>query len=80
MSTPGMVRKVDELGRIVIPHEIRRTLGIGSGDTLELCCREDGLLLRKFPAECVFCGGREDLFVYQEKHICGQCLRDLRKG
>ncbi len=76
---PGMIRKVDELGRIVIPHELRKAMDIQSGDQLELLCHAEGLLLRKFPAACVFCGKRDELLQYQEKHICKHCLQGLRK-
>lgn len=79
MRTPGMVRKVDELGRIVIPHELRKALGIRNGDELELCCEGERLVLRKFSSTCVFCGESEDLSVYKEKYVCGKCLRNLRK-
>ncbi len=79
MKIPGMIRKVDELGRIVIPHAVRQALDIHSGDQLELICGEDCLVLRKFPAACVFCGCNSELMVYQEKHICRCCLQDLRR-
>ena len=79
MKIPGMIRKVDELGRIVIPHEVRKAMDIHSGDQLELICGEDGLVLRKFPVACVFCGGKSELMLYQEKHICRRCLQELRR-
>ena len=79
MRTPGIVRKVDELGRIVIPHELRKAMGIHNGDELELCCEGEQLVLRKFHSACVFCGERADLSVYKEKFVCGNCLRNLRK-
>lgn len=80
MKTPGMIRKVDELGRIVIPHELRKALDIGSGDLLELGCEGETLTLRKFSPTCVFCGDREELSAYKEKYICGECLRNLKRG
>lgn len=79
MKTLGMVRKVDALGRIVIPHELREALGIDSGDELELCCQGEALVLRKFSSACVFCGGRESIYVFREKYVCGECLQSLRK-
>lgn len=79
MKTPGMIRKVDELGRIVIPHEIRKALDIRSNDNLELTIEGDCLILHKFDASCIFCGGKELLSVYREKYLCAACLQNLRK-
>ena len=79
MKTPGMIRKVDELGRIVIPHEIRKALEIRSGDNLELTREGDCLILHKFETACIFCGGKETLSVYRDKCICLPCLQNLRK-
>lgn len=79
MKTPGMIRKIDELGRIVIPQGIRKALDIETGDSLELFLEEEKLVIRKYSLACVFCGEREQLLVYQEKHICQNCLDTLRK-
>lgn len=79
MSVPGMIRKMDNLGRVVIPQELRKSLGIQGGDELELRVENGGLLLRKFEPGCVFCGKSDDLVTYEEKYICGACLRNLRK-
>ena len=79
MRMPGMIRRVDSLGRIVIPFELRRAMDVQGGDELELQWDGQQLLVRKFCPNCIFCGSREDLAVFQEKYICGACLRNLRK-
>ena len=80
MKTPGIIRKVDELGRIVIPSELRKTLKINSGDSLELHCEGEILTLQKFSPSCVFCNCSGSLLTYKEKYICGQCLQELKRG
>lgn len=80
MKTPGIIRKVDELGRIVIPNELRKTLQINSGDSLELRCEGEILTLQKFTPSCVFCDCGGALLVYKEKYICRQCLQELKRG
>ena len=79
MKTPGMIRKMDELGRIVIPQGIRKALEMQSGDSVELCMEGDRLVIRKYTSTCVFCGSREQLLRFEEKHICQDCLQALRK-
>lgn len=79
MAIPGILRKMDDLGRVVIPQELRRVMGIHPGDVVELQLENGSLRLRKFDPDCIFCGGRQDLFTYENKQICGECLRKLRK-
>lgn len=79
MRTPGMVRKMDSLGRVVIPWELRKAMDIQNGDELELQCEGSCITIRKFAPNCIFCGSREGLLTYEEKHICSVCLRNLRK-
>jgi len=55
MKSTGIVRKVDELGRIVLPVEMRRTLDIAEKDALEIYVEGDTIILRKYQAACVFC-------------------------
>ena len=72
-----MSRKVDDLGRIVLPVEMRRLFGIRAGDELEIAVDSGSILLRKLEVSCVFCGGGEGLRAYREKQVCGPCARDL---
>ncbi len=79
MKSTGIVRPVDELGRVVVPKELRRTLGIGNGDPVEVFTEDDKIILRKYRPGCVFCDNVDDLSEYQGKLICGECIRKLRE-
>ncbi len=79
MRTPGMIRKVDSLGRIVIPATLRSSLGVESGDLLEMTVEGEALVLKKFSCVCTFCGGREDLVTYMDKPVCRQCIRNMSR-
>lgn len=77
MSTSGMARKVDDLGRIVLPVEMRRLFGIRAGDALEIAVDDAGILLRKRETRCVFCGGGDGLRSHHHKQVCATCVKDL---
>jgi len=77
MKSTGMIRRVDELGRVVIPKEIRNKLDIQEKDPLEIYVQEDCIILKKYESNCVFCGNTKDLIEYKEKLICKKCLKDL---
>ncbi|MDL2280846.1 AbrB/MazE/SpoVT family DNA-binding domain-containing protein [Selenomonadales bacterium OttesenSCG-928-I06] len=74
MKSTGIVRKVDELGRVVIPIELRRTLSIEEKDALEIYVDSDLIILRKYEPDCVFCGNGDDVTNFKGKNICRQCL------
>ncbi|HUR17382.1 MAG TPA: AbrB/MazE/SpoVT family DNA-binding domain-containing protein [Acidimicrobiales bacterium] len=77
MNSSGMARKVDHLGRIVLPVEMRRRFGIRAGDALEIAVDETGIVLRKVEDQCVFCGGNEGLRSHREKPVCMGCVAEL---
>ena len=77
MSTSGMARKVDDLGRIVLPVEMRRRFGIRAGDALEIAVDDAGIVLRKRETRCVFCGGGDDLLSHHDKQVCSSCVKEL---
>ncbi|MCQ2418974.1 MAG: AbrB/MazE/SpoVT family DNA-binding domain-containing protein [Clostridia bacterium] len=77
MKGTGIIRKVDELGRIVLPIELRRTLEIGEKDALEILVDGQNIILRKFAPCCVFCGNTERLLDFKGKRICAACLKEL---
>ena len=79
MKTIGIVRKVDKLGRIVLPVELRKTLGIGDRDDLEIAVDGDTVVLRKYNPACVFCDGVKEIGVFRGKNICMNCLRELQQ-
>ncbi len=78
MKSTGIVRKVDELGRVVIPIETRRTLNINEGDSLEIFVDGEHIILRKYKPGCVFCGQIKDIKEHKGKNICPACLAELR--
>lgn len=78
MKSTGIVRKVDELGRIVIPMELRRTLDIAEKDPLEIYVQGDQIILRKYSTSCIFCGSDEDIFHFKGKVMCTSCSRDAQ--
>jgi len=75
MKSTGIIRKVDELGRIVLPIELRRTLDIAERDELEIYMESDRIILQKFEPACVFCGSSQGLISYRQKNICQECIR-----
>lgn len=79
MKSTGIVRKVDELGRIVIPIELRRTLDIEEKDSLEIYMNESSIVLKKYEPACVFCGGNKEIVNYKSKNICSKCLEAIKK-
>ncbi len=78
MKSTGIVRKVDELGRIVIPIELRRTLGVDERDPMEIYVNEETIVLKKFESSCVFCGKTKELTRFRNKNICDMCLNELK--
>lgn len=78
MKSTGIVRKVDELGRIVLPIELRRTLDISERDALEIYVEGSAIILKKYRPTCVFCDSVKDVSVFRGKNICPKCLRELR--
>lgn len=77
MKATGIVRKVDELGRIVLPVELRRTLNIEVRDPIEIFVNEDTILLKKYAPACILCGETDDLIEYRGKKICRECIGKL---
>ncbi|WP_048744527.1 AbrB/MazE/SpoVT family DNA-binding domain-containing protein [Paenibacillus sp. P22] len=80
MKATGIVRKIDELGRIVIPMELRRTLEISEKDPLEIFVDGDKIILRKYSPGCNFCGSQTVHRRIGEKHLCRECVRSLQQG
>lgn len=79
MKATGIVRKVDELGRIVLPVELRRTLDIDVRDPLEIHLDGDHIVLQKHERACVFCGAERGLSTYMGKNICRDCAAKITK-
>jgi len=80
MKSTGIVRKVDELGRVVIPIELRRTLGIDVKDSLEIYVDGNIIMLKKYEPACVFCGNAKGVRTFKEKNVCSACVKALAKA
>ncbi len=78
MKATGIVRKVDELGRIVLPIEMRRTLDIAERDALEIYVDGSSVILKKFAESCVFCDSTDNIRMFRGKNVCPRCLEELR--
>ena len=78
MKSTGIVRKVDELGRIVLPIEMRRTLDIAERDALEIYVEGSSVILKKYKPSCIFCDGTKDVVNFREKNVCQKCLKEIR--
>lgn len=78
MKSTGIVRKVDELGRIVLPIELRRTLDIAEKDSLEIYVDGSQIILKKYEPSCIFCGDARNVVNYKGKNICTACLAEMK--
>lgn len=79
MHNNGIVRKVDELGRIVLPIEIRRIMGIAEKDALVISMNENEIVMRKHEPICLFCGNNRALKEFRGKTVCADCIREMNK-
>ncbi len=74
MKSTGIVRNIDELGRIVVPKEIRRKLGIENNDPVEIYIEGERILIMKYHPACHFCGKTEDIAEFKGKLVCRECI------
>lgn len=77
MKATGIVRKIDDLGRIVLPIELRRTLGISEKDSLEIYVDDSHIVLKKYEPACIFCGSNDRVQNYHDKCVCTSCAAAL---
>ena len=78
MKATGVVRKIDELGRIVLPMEIRKAMEIAEKDALEIFTEDGRIILQKYSPSCIFCPTSDNLVSYNDKKICASCLAKLK--
>ena len=78
IKSTGIVRKVDELGRIVLPIDLRRTLDIGEKDAVEIYVEGTSIVLKKYQPSCIFCGDSKKVVDFKGKNVCSKCLRELQ--
>ncbi len=77
MKSTGIIRKLDELGRVVIPIELRNKFNISEKDPIEIYVDGSNIILKKYEISCIFCGKTENLKEYKDKQICNNCLLKL---
>ena len=77
MSPADCICKIDKLGRVLIPKNLRQKLDLAVNDPIEVFTDGDALVLKKYRKKCTFCGAEEDIISFKEKHICRSCLRQL---
>ncbi len=78
MKSTGIVRKIDSLGRFVIPIELRNVLDISTSDSIEIFTDDDKIILKKYQPACLFCGNADDITYFKGKLICKHCLEELK--
>lgn len=80
MKSTGIVRQVDDLGRIVLPIELRRTLDIAERDSMEIYVDGSSIVLKKYMPSCIFCGEARDVISFKSKNVCPACAKELGRG
>jgi transcriptional pleiotropic regulator of transition state genes len=80
MKSTGIVRNVDELGRIVIPKEMRKKMDISNNDPVEIFVEGDRIILTKYHSACTFCGGSIGTTDFKGKRICADCMRQIKES
>ncbi|GAA0735580.1 AbrB/MazE/SpoVT family DNA-binding domain-containing protein [Clostridium oceanicum] len=80
MKSTGIVRKVDKLGRIVLPKELRKALNIKENQTsLEIYTEGEQIVLKKYEPACIFCGEANEVMNFKGKNICEKCMKELNE-
>ncbi len=79
MKSTGIVRRIDELGRIVLPIELRNTLDIAVKDSIEIFVDGSLIILRKYEPACIFCGNAGNVNIYRGKNICVECMEEFKR-
>ncbi|MDR0947073.1 MAG: AbrB/MazE/SpoVT family DNA-binding domain-containing protein [Ruminococcus sp.] len=78
MKATGITRRIDELGRIVLPMELRKNMNIQEKDPLEIFIEGDNIILRKYKSCCVLCGNDEDCVEFKGKYVCPECIAEIK--
>jgi len=79
MKSTGIVRRVDELGRVVIPIELRRAFDIGEKDGIEIFTEGDSIILKKYTRGCIFCGSTKNIAEFMGKDVCPACIDKIKE-
>ncbi|MCM1226062.1 MAG: AbrB/MazE/SpoVT family DNA-binding domain-containing protein [Clostridium sp.] len=79
MKNTGVCKTIDDLGRIVLPKEIRKNLGFDIRSSVELYVEDDRLIIKKAEESCIFCGSSDDLTEFKEKNVCQKCINTMKR-
>ncbi|MED4601691.1 AbrB/MazE/SpoVT family DNA-binding domain-containing protein [Paenibacillus validus] len=79
MKPAGVVRKVDQLGRIVLPKSLRKRYQMNEGDPVEILVSGDHIILERYRPRCVFCGSMDQVSDFKERYICSECLGEMQQ-
>jgi len=79
LKSTGIVRKIDDLGRMVIPIELRKTMNINKKDPMEIFVEDDKIILKKYEPACIFCGSADNTFEYKGRTICQSCMEKMEE-
>jgi len=79
MKSTGMVRKIDPLGRLVIPIEVRRVLGLKENEPVEMFVSGKQVIVQKYEASCITCGSTENIIKFNERNLCDACIEKIKK-
>ena len=80
LRTTGIVRNLDQLGRIVLPIELRECLGISTNDGLEIFYDDSTIYLRKYDPACIFCKEAKDTILFNGKYVCKKCKEEIKNA
>ncbi|ASS66608.1 MULTISPECIES: AbrB/MazE/SpoVT family DNA-binding domain-containing protein [unclassified Paenibacillus] len=78
MKPAGVVRKVDQLGRIVLPKSLRKRYQMNEGDPVEILVQGDHIILERYRPRCVFCGSMEQVADFKERYLCSECMGQMQ--
>ena len=78
MKATGIIRRIDELGRIVVPKEMRTKMDINDSDPVEIYVEGDKIILQKYTPYCIFCASSENISVYKGKKLCATCIEEIK--
>ena len=79
MKSTGIVRRIDGLGRVVLPMELRKVLDISTKDSLEIFVDEDKIILKKYVPQCIFCGDSYEMTTFKGRNVCKNCVLEMNK-
>jgi transcriptional pleiotropic regulator of transition state genes len=77
VKATGILRRVDEMGRVVIPKELRESLELKSEDSIEIFVENDKIVLQKYEKSCLFCDNTDNIIIYMGKRVCNSCLEEM---